>query len=391
MRNRCPHPLRPPRIADTAPSPGPRWGDRRLVCPAERRASADRHLQDGQHADDCGIRPHVARNGRLAMSAQLPAPLPAGQILGRELEARGWTQADFAAVLGRPTQFVSEIVTGKKEITRESAAQIGAALGQSPEFWLKLQDMYLLNEQAKDPSAQKILSEVRRRSRRNALAPINTLRKRGILTGRTLDEIEAQVMELFEITSINDEPALSLAARRSNCDQEISPAQKAWVACARQIARTRGDIQPFSKRKLKQLAVDLPALLKTPEKFRDLPALLAAVGVVLVYIEAFPGAKIDGCSLILGRTPVVGISGRGKRLDKILFTLLHEIAHIALGHVTSQAIIDSLDDPGSGDEETEANKGAGNWLLPTPLPRPPERISPNWIEHVAAERDLAPI
>lgn len=67
---------------------------------------------------------------------------PVGELLGEELEFRGWSQADFAAVIDRPTQFVSEIVTGKKEITRESAAQIGAALSQTPEFWLKLQDQY---------------------------------------------------------------------------------------------------------------------------------------------------------------------------------------------------------------------------------------------------------
>ncbi len=65
---------------------------------------------------------------------------PAGELLADELAARGWTQADFAEVLGRPAQFVSEIISGKKEITREPAAQIAAALGTSAEFWLNLQD-----------------------------------------------------------------------------------------------------------------------------------------------------------------------------------------------------------------------------------------------------------
>ncbi len=89
------------------------------------------------------------------MSDPVVGPVPVGQILGAEIEERGWTQADFAAVLGRPTQFVSEIITGKKEITRESAAQIGAALGTTPEYWLNLQDAYLLDEQATDaPSRQ---------------------------------------------------------------------------------------------------------------------------------------------------------------------------------------------------------------------------------------------
>jgi HTH-type transcriptional regulator / antitoxin HigA len=326
------------------------------------------------------------------MSTQVTDPIPPGQILARELEARGWTQADFAAVLGRPTQFVSEIVTGKKEITRESAAQIGAALGQSPEFWLTLQDKYLLNEQAKDHSAQKLLSEVRRRARLNELAPINTLRKRGVLTGRTLDELEAEVMHLFEIASIDDEPALTLAARRSNGDEAVSPAQKAWVACVRQTARARSNLQPFSRKKLMKLAAELPALLNNPDKFRNLSALFAAVGVALVHVEALPGAKIDGCSFFLGKMPVIGISGRGRRLDKILFTLLHEIAHVVLGHVSNETIVESLDDHNDSDtSEVEANRRAGNWLLPTPLPPAPERIGAAWVEHVADERGLAPI
>ena len=44
-------------------------------------------------------------------------PIPVGEFLSQELEARGWTQADFAAVLGRPIQFISEIINGRKEIT----------------------------------------------------------------------------------------------------------------------------------------------------------------------------------------------------------------------------------------------------------------------------------
>lgn len=69
---------------------------------------------------------------------------PVGEILADELDARGWTQTDFAEVLGLPAQFVSEIISGKKEITRESAAQIGDALGTSAELWLNFQNSYLL-------------------------------------------------------------------------------------------------------------------------------------------------------------------------------------------------------------------------------------------------------
>jgi HTH-type transcriptional regulator/antitoxin HigA len=71
--------------------------------------------------------------------------------------------------------------------------------------------------------------------------------------------------------------------------------------------------------------------MKTAEDFAKLPDQMRDAGVRLGYVEALPGAKIDGCAMFLDGNPVVGLSGRGKRLDKVLFTLLHEIAHILRG------------------------------------------------------------
>jgi HTH-type transcriptional regulator/antitoxin HigA len=328
----------------------------------------------------------------MKMNDHVPDPVPVGQLLSNEIEAAGWTQAEFAAVLDRPVQFVSEIVNGKKEITRDSAAQIGAALGQTAEFWLRFQDDYLLSEQTKNTETQKELSNVRRRARLNKLVPISTLRKRGVLTGQTLEELEAEVAELMEVPKIDDDPALSVAARRSNHHEPISPVQLAWVACVRREARRRTDIKPFSKGKLKKLAARLPTLLNRPAGFSGLPALFANAGVVLVYVEALPGAKIDGCAFMLGNKPVIALSGRGKRLDKVLWTLLHEVAHVVLDHVTSQVVVETLDDQEEFDDtETQADVQAGDWLLPKPLPKSPARVSAEWVHSEATERGIAPI
>lgn len=109
-------------------------------------------------------------------------------------------------------------------------------------------------------------------------------------------------------------------------------------------------------------------------------------------MEALPGAKIDGCSFTLKTTPVIAVSGRGKRLDKVLWTLLHEIAHVLLDHVSSEIIVESLDDSDYINEnEFKADTQAGNWLLPTPLPPIPLRIGADWVTRVAADRGLAPI
>lgn len=326
-----------------------------------------------------------------------PLPIdqtPVGQLLGDELEFRGWSQADFAAVIDRPTQFVSEIVTGKKEITRESAAQIGAAFSQSAEYWLKLQDQYLLAKQATNITTQAKLDDVRRRSRLNHLAPIQLLKKRNILTGSTLDELEAEVMELFGLASIEAQPEFTAAAKRANHDQDITMLQHTWAACVRRQARKRPPVGKYSFKQFAQLVAKLPLSVKTAEDFAALPERFSGAGVRLVYVEALPGAKIDGCAMIVDGYPVVGLSGRGKRLDKVLFTLLHEAAHVLLGHVdSSRYIVENLDDGYAQEtvDEKEANDGAVGWIFPHGYPSIPPRISAPWIDRTATELGLAPI
>lgn len=92
---------------------------------------------------------------------------------------------------------------------------------------------------------------------------------------------------------------------------------------------------------------------------------------------------------------MIGLSGRGKRLDKILFTLLHEITHLILRHVKPdeiEIIVEEVEQR-TLDSATEraANQRAGSWILPEPLPYTRERINQTWVTRIAGERGLAPI
>ena len=75
---------------------------------------------------------------------------PPGEFLREELEARQWTQKQFARILGRPLQMVNEILRGRKRITEETAKEIGLALGTGPELWINLETYYRLHT-APDP------------------------------------------------------------------------------------------------------------------------------------------------------------------------------------------------------------------------------------------------
>lgn len=333
------------------------------------------------------------------MNAVLAEVFPAGEFLADELEARGWTQAEFAAILGRPAQFVSEIISGKKEITRESAAQIGAALGTSAEMWLSLQDKYLLSRHDQDATAQSELNDVRRRARLNAKGPISLLRKVGALKGQTLDELEAEVLNFFELTSLDDEPRLAAAAKRSNHGESLTTTQTSWLYLVRHTARTHTPTGEYSKKALEAIGAELPSRVTKPEDFLELPKLLGSAGVRLVHVPAFPGAKIDGCAMVVDQSRVIGLSGRGKRLDKVLFALIHEIAHITRGHVKEGAPIveaievddDTTDESDEAQQEREANEAAAAWVLPDGLPNLPDRLSGPWVTDAASKARIAPI
>ena len=76
-------------------------------------------------------------------------PILPGEILKEELDARGWTQADFAEITGKPLQAINEIIAGKKAITPGTAILFSEALGTSPEFWLNAQKAVDIYEAAK--------------------------------------------------------------------------------------------------------------------------------------------------------------------------------------------------------------------------------------------------
>ena len=102
----------------------------------------------------------------------LAEAFPVGDFLAEELEERGWSEADFAAIMGRSTRFVEELISGERELTRESAELVGAALGTSAELWLNLQDTFLAWRRSHDEKTQASLAAVRERARHRELADL---------------------------------------------------------------------------------------------------------------------------------------------------------------------------------------------------------------------------
>ena len=80
----------------------------------------------------------------------LAEAFPVGDFLSEELSARGWSHKDFAEAIDCPAQFVSDLIAGKQELTREIATRISAVLGTAPAYWLNLQKQYTLYQRSKN-------------------------------------------------------------------------------------------------------------------------------------------------------------------------------------------------------------------------------------------------
>ena len=294
---------------------------------------------------------------------------PVGEYLADELEARGWTIAEFASIIGRPTQAVSEIVNGHKSITAQTAFEIGAATGTDPQTWLNLQGAYEVWRVTGDAEARRRGDEVRARGRMAALVPVNELRKRGVITGSRVEEQAAQVCSLLGIENLDQTPAFDVAARSSVIDQQWSPAQRAWIGCVLHGPSSSKALPAFDRGRFIELCATLTTRLQAPEDFLGLPEQFARVGVRLVHVPAFKGGKIDGVAYLDDATPVIGISARIPFFDAVAFTVLHECAHIALSHVGLNVDIDLVSPSRSAGDvrEREADEQAATWAVPEPI------------------------
>jgi HTH-type transcriptional regulator/antitoxin HigA len=243
--------------------------------------------------------------------------------LREELEARGWTQADLAEILGRPPRLVSEIIGGKRSITPETARGLAEALKTSPQFWMNLESAYQLSRVRQDDSG------VAKRARLFEKAPIKEMVRRNWIEASTSPEVlESSLLALYGVESLDHEPQIWHAARKSSSYEHVTPAQWAWLCRARQLTQAM-DTPPYSEARFEELIEQLRLLLASPDDVRQAPGTLAEYGVRLVVVEPLAGTRIDGACFWLNATaPVAVVSIRFDRLDAFWFTLLHELGHV---------------------------------------------------------------
>jgi addiction module HigA family antidote len=68
-----------------------------------------------------------------------------GEFLADELQELEMTAAELARLLQVPANRISQILTGKRGITADTALRLGRYFGTGPTIWLNLQQAYDLD------------------------------------------------------------------------------------------------------------------------------------------------------------------------------------------------------------------------------------------------------
>jgi len=302
-------------------------------------------------------------------------PRKPGDFIREELDARGWTQSELATIVSRPPQAINEILQGKKAITPDTAAALGAAFGTGAEVWMQREADFRLS------NADVNTGEIERRARLYDLAPIKEMEKRGwIVPSEDSASLEKELARFFGQSDLSTEPVVS-ASLRSSFDGPVNASQRAWCFRALQMARCL-PAAPYTSKNLDKAIKQLRRLAAWPESAAKVSKVLADAGIRFVILEPLPKTRIDGAALWLNdSSPVVALSARFDRVDSFWHTLAHEISHIR--HRDGAAIdVDIVGEsrpspPELSDVERRADsEAAATWVDPKELQEFIIRVGP---------------
>lgn len=294
------------------------------------------------------------------MNVFVPAqPFPPGGYLQEEIDARGWTIDDLAEITGITKRQIINILQAKSGVTPESAIAFAEAFGQEPQTWMNLQAAYELANAAQDNRS------IARKAKLFKRIPVRELKRRGwIADTDDIDEMEQVICHLLRIKTIDDEPQLSVAARKSTSYDADTAAQIAWYCRCRQLAEGVAAAR-YSDANWQPGVARLMALAANEADVRMVPKVLSEMGIRLVLLQHLKHTKTDGVALWLdNESPVIGLSLRFDRIDNFWFTLMHEMVHVK--HRDESPVDNDICEMSDDEPEMErlANAEAANCLIP---------------------------
>jgi len=245
----------------------------------------------------------------------LPDPIEAIKFRMEQAELK---PADLIPYIGSRSR-VSEILSGKRQLTLDMVRALSRGLGIPAEVLILKPE---LDEQSEYSAWDNSL--------------IKEMGKRGYF-GSDSFNIADKVELLKNFFSFTGNCVQIAGMLRKSPHYRTSPLtdKQALRAWATRIVKKAKKIKPAQKYKHGVLTIDFLRELakKSVEKKGPLLAqeYLKKNGIILIIECHLPKTHLDGATVLINKdNPIIGLTLRYDRLDNFWFTLMHELAHIAL-------------------------------------------------------------
>lgn len=275
------------------------------------------------------------------------------------MEQQGLRNKDLIPYIGSASK-VTEVLNGKRPLSINMIRRLSEGLGIS---------------------AQVLIREPQQKSIENPdidwLAfPLAKMRERGYFDGfngslQELREYAAEHLGAF-LSSVSSgfslRPALLRTSAHLRSNEKETDSYAIWAWQVRILQKAQLEPLPF---RYEKNTVDLAWMKKLVQlSWSEKGPLLAKEylnrsGIHLVFEEHLPKTYLDGAvCLTADGNPVIALTLRHDKLDNFWFTLMHELAHIALHVDGSNAwFIDDLDSDSAEKIEQEADALAQQALI----------------------------
>lgn len=289
-------------------------------------------------------------------SKHFPKTLPSSiEAIKFRMEQEDLKPADLVPFLGSRSR-VSEVLSGKRSLSIDMIRALEQGLGipakvllqktpQSEELLFKNWDTKLLGEMTK----------------RHYFGGVSVVK-----------DVENTLRDFFSnLTSPLKVEALLRQASYRSAPTTDNYALIAWSARVLNEAKALNLTTKYKPGTIDLGFMDQLAKLSVKE---DSPLqaqkALAKVGIALIIEPPLPRTRLDGAALMMdGDSPVIGLTLRLDRLDNFWFTLMHELAHVAL-HYDNREIdlfydeLDAVKGMQLSDKEKDADRLASEALVP---------------------------
>lgn len=288
-----------------------------------------------------------------------------GETISDVLEERKLLQKELAQRAGVSEAFLSDVIHGRKDISKGLAIGLEYALGVPCSFWLNLQANYdaeLLSIQEEETIQDKekaVLSALK-----EVVGYLN--KTKAVVSEATQVETIISLRKFFRVSNLTDLSRLvPEGAFRISGKATVNPyVLGAWLCICKILGEQRHVTSAFNPDQVDQLIAEIKQIMcnSRANTQKSLTLLLSQYGIDFNIVHNFRGAPVQGYIERKedGSYRMV-LTIRGAFADIFWFSLFHELGHIVNGDLSHlNSFIDA--DDGS-DREAAADKFAASKLL----------------------------